>query len=710
VDVKVIKIYQNNILYFLQSNSMNSNSNGEVRRFGRLIKKKQIRLDTDKALDLTRWNNFSIDLAPMINEDPGAIYIVQLSMKSDYSLFNCGGITPQIPQSSSMRNFEDENISEEDEAVWDETNPYYYEPIDWAEYNWEERDDPCKSTYYMNRDRIIETTVMASNMGIIAKGGDENKILIAVTDILSTSPISGADVTVYNYQMQAIGKGKTDGQGFAEIDYKNGKPFVVTATNGKDIGYLEVKEELSLSLSNFDVSGKEIQKGLKGSVYGERGVWRPGDTIYLSFILEDRAKKLPEGHPVALEVYTPTRQFYHRQVKTNGENGFYTFQIVTDPSAPTGVWQSYVKVGGTSFYKPLRIETVKPNRLKVRLETDSIIDASKGVFSGTLTSQWLHGAPASNLKSEVEITLSRTENPFSGYNKYVFNNPLFKFETNSYKLFEGTLNASGVAGVNSRIPVAESAPGMLRGNIVSRVFETGGDMSFYAQTAYYSPYGVYAGVKTPETEASGFLETDKPIVFDVVTLDPYGKKVSRDNVEYKIYKLNWSWWWNSSEEDLGSYVNNTAVSPVANGVISTSSGSGKVKFQVDYPDWGRYLILVKDAGSGHTAGTIFYVDWASTYGRSNKTDPNGLTMLSFSTDKETYAVGETATVIIPKSSSGRALISIENGSSIIWKEWIKTSETEDTEYRFKITEEMNPNFYLFITLLQPHAQTENDLP
>ncbi|HBC37752.1 MAG TPA: hypothetical protein DC016_02570, partial [Porphyromonadaceae bacterium] len=123
-------------------------------------------------------------------------------------------------------------------------------------------------------------------------------------------------------------------------------------------------------------------------------------------------------------------------------------------------------------------------------------------------------------------------------------------------------------------------------------------------------------------------------------------------------------------------------------------GSGKVKFQVDYPDWGRYLILVKDAGSGHTAGTIFYVDWPSTYGRSNKTDPNGLTMLSFSTDKETYAVGETATVIIPKSSSGRALISIENGSSIIWKEWIKTSETEDTEYRFKITEEMNPNFYL----------------
>lgn len=710
VDVKVIKIYQNNILYYLQSGSMNTNSIGEVRRFGRLIKKKQIRLDTDKTLDLTQWNHFNIDLAPMISEDPGAIYMVQLSFKQDYSLYNCGGTTPRIPEGLSMRNFGDEIISEEDEAPWDETSPYYYEPFDWAEYNWEERDDPCKPSYYMNRDRIIETMVMASNVGIIAKSGNENEITVAVTDILSTSPLSGADVTVYNYQMQVIGKGKTDGQGFAEIGYKNGKPFVVTAANGNDIGYLEMKEELSLSLSNFDVGGKEIQKGLKGYVYGERGVWRPGDTIYLSFILEDKAKKLPEGHPVTLEVYTPTRQFYHRQVKTKGENGFYTFQITTEPSAPTGVWQSYVKVGGTSFYKPLRIETVKPNRLKVRLEADSIIDASRGVFSGTLTSQWLHGAPASNLKSEVEITLSRAENPFSGYNKYVFNNPLFKFETNSYKLYEGTLNASGVAGINSKIPLAEAAPGMLRGNIVSRVFETGGDMSFYAQTAYYSPYSVYAGVKMPEPGMSGFLETDKPIVFDVVTVNPYGKKVPRSDVEYKIYKLNWSWWWNSSEEDLGSYVNNTAVSPVSRGVISTSGGDGKVSFQVNYPDWGRYLILVKDTGSGHTTGAVFYVDWASMYGRSNKTDPNGLTMLSFSTDKQTYAVGETATVVIPKSSSGRALVSIENGSGILRKEWVKTSENDDTEYRFEITEEMNPNFYIFITLLQPHAQTGNDLP
>src|SRR5690606_15217205 len=80
------------------------------------------------------------------------------------------------------------------------------------------------------------------------------------------------------------------------------------------------------------------------------------------------------------------------------------------------------------------------------------------------------------------------------------------------------------------------------------------------------------------------------------------------------------------------------------------------------------------------------------------------------TDKERYAVGETVRVLIPKSSSGRALVAVENGSRILRKEWVKTSGTSDTEYRFEVTEEMSPNCYLFITLLQPHAQTGNDLP
>ncbi|MDR0422080.1 MAG: hypothetical protein LBH72_03600 [Proteiniphilum sp.] len=710
VDARVIKVYRNNLLYHLQTSTLNNNRSGnEMRRFGRLVMKKQLRLDRDKELDLSKWNSFTLDLSQMIGKDPGALYMVQLSMRQEYSLYPCGGISPPVPDETAMRRFSDEEISEEEDALWDETSPYYYESLDWDKYRWEERNDPCKPSYYMASERTEKTMVMTSNMGIIAKAGQDRTMSIAVTDILTTRPVSEAEVTVYNYQIQPLGSGVTDADGFAEIPCRGGKPYVVTVAKDGDTGYLEVTDAASLSLSRFDVSGKEVSRGLKGYMYAERGVWRPGDTIFVSFILEDRERKLPENHPVTLEVYTPRGQFYQRQVSTKGLNGFYTFSVATDPAAETGVWQGQVKVGGATFHKSLRVETIKPNRLRVRLDTDSIIDATQGVISGTLTSQWLHGAPASNLKAEVDLSLLISENPFRGYAGYSFNNPVVSFETSKTKIFEGILNASGTATVNAEVPVAENAPGMLRGNILSRVYEAGGDMSFYARTVFYSPYKTYAGVKSPAVKAGDFLETDAPISFDVVTVNAHGKPVP-GKVEYSVYKLNWSWWWNSAGEDLGFYVNNTAANIAAKGEVTLDSGRGKINFRVDYPDWGRYLLLVKDLSGKHATGTIFYVDWPSWRGRSAKTDPEGLTMLSFSTDKPSYEAGEKATVIIPKSSEGRVLISIENGSGILRREWLKTSDKEDTKYEIAITEKMAPNFYLFATMLQPHAQTANDLP
>lgn len=709
VDVSVIKIYRDNILYYLQTGTLNEGYSSELRRFGRLVMKRQIRLDKDKNVDLTKWNHFSIDLASLFEQDPGALYLVRLSMKREYSLYPCGGTIPVAPDDGNLRRFEDEVISDDEAAKWDETSPYYYDSFNWNEYKWEDRDNPCTVSYYMNRERTKETFIVASRIGMIAKSAGNGKMMVAVTDILTTEPLSGAEVTVYNYQLQTIGKAKTDGEGFAEIDCDNGRPFVVTASVEKDMGYLEVKEEASLSLSRFDVSGKEIQQGLKGYVYAERGVWRPGDTLYVSFILEDREQHLPDNHPVILEIYTPRGQFYQKQVSNKGVNGFHAFAVATEPSVETGTWQGVVKVGGTSFRKSLRIETIKPNRLKVRLDTDSLIDAAKGVMSGTLSAHWLHGAPASNLKAEVELNLSRSEKPFKGYANYTFNNPVIQFGTSKTKIFEGTLDASGVTPIRASVPVAENAPGLLRGNILSRVYESGGDMSFYAQTVLYSPYERYVGVQSPMTRDGEFLETDTPLQFNVVTVDAKGKRVP-GRVDYTIYKLDWSWWWNNSGEDLGTYVNNTAANVMAKGGETLADGKGSISFKVNYPDWGRYLLLVKDAEGKHAAGTIFYVDWPAWRGRSAKMDPEGLTMLSFSTDKPSYEAGEKATVIFPKSSDGRVLVSLENGSGILQREWVKTSASEDTRYTIDITESMAPNFYIFATMLQPHGQTENDLP
>ena len=390
-------------------------------------------------------------------------------------------------------------------------------------------------------------------------------------------------------------------------------------------------------------------------------------------------------------------------------NGFYTFDVPTQATDPTGLWNAYIKVGGTTFHKGLRIETIKPNRLKINLALPKVLQATDKDFYAPLTSTWLTGATASKLKAKVEMSLSKVNTQFKNYGQYIFNNPATDFTTIKTDIFDGTLDAEGKANVMLKVPTATEAPGMLNATFTTRVFEPGGDASIYTQTIPFSPFTSYVGINLNQPKGK-YIETDKDHVFDIVTVNTQGQLVNSSNLEYKIYRIGWSWWWENSGESFGTYINNSSITPVASGNLQTKGGKASFKFRIDYPSWGRYLVYVKDKESGHATGGTVYVDWPEWRGRSSKTDPSGIKMLAFSLNKDSYEIGETATAIIPAAAGGRALVSIENGSTVLRQEWIEVSNGGDTKYTFKITPEMTPNVYLHISLLQPHAQTVNDLP
>ena len=715
VDLSVIRIFENNVLMFMQTNLLASAN--ELRRSGRLVYKKTLWLAKDASKDIHHWGDYSIDLAGLIHQEPGAIYRVILSFRQEYSAYPCGGGENQDMKfadsstSDGLTKVSGSVLSEEDEAIWNTPEAYYYYnggTMDWSVYRWTERDNPCHPSYYMDSDRAAACNVFASNLGMIVKRNSLNKLWIAVSNILDTKPIGKAQVTAYNFQLQPIGKGETNGEGFVEIA-PNGVPFIIVAESEKQKAYVRVVDGEEQSVSRFDVGGKDIQKGLKGFIYGERGVWRPGDTLHISFILEDREKRIPDKHPVALEIYNPRGQFYTKMISTQGMNGFYTFDVPTQATDPTGLWNAYIKVGGTTFHKGLRIETIKPNRLKINLALPKVLQATDKDVYAPLTSTWLTGATASKLKAKVEMSLSKVNTQFKNYGQYIFNNPATDFTTIKTDIFDGTLDAEGKANVTLKVPTATEAPGMLNATFTTRVFEPGGDASIYTQTIPFSPFTSYVGINLNQPKGK-YIETDKDHVFDIVTVNTQGQLVNSSNLEYKIYRIGWSWWWENSGESFGTYINNSSITPVASGNLQTRGGKASFKFRIDYPSWGRYLVYVKDKESGHATGGTVYVDWPEWRGRSSKTDPSGIKMLAFSLNKDSYEIGETATAIIPAAAGGRALVSIENGSTVLRQEWIEVSNGGDTKYTFKITPEMTPNVYLHISLLQPHAQTVNDLP
>ena len=227
----------------------------------------------------------------------------------------------------------------------------------------------------------------------------DNQLLVAATDLLTAKPQSGTQITVFDYQSQVVSTGQTDNDGMVVLTLDR-TPFLIVAKNGNDVGYLKISEDASLQLSKFDVGGSEIQKGLKGFLYGERGVWRPGDSLFVSLIIQDKINRLTADHPVIFELFTPTGQLDQKMVLPL-KNNITTFKTATKVDAPTGNWRLVATVGGAEFTKRVRIETVKPNRLKLQFNTpaDQIQVGDKATTMATLNVKWMQGMPAGALKT-----------------------------------------------------------------------------------------------------------------------------------------------------------------------------------------------------------------------------------------------------------------------------------------------------------------------
>jgi hypothetical protein len=459
----------------------------------------------------------------------------------------------------------------------------------------------------------------------------------------------------------------------------------------------------SLSLSRFDVEGEVTQKGLKGFVYGERGVWRPGDSVYLNFVLEDRANKLPANYPITFELSDPRGQLQERRTVSPSAGDVYALYFKTSPDAPTGTWTAKVKAGGAEFNQNVRIETVKPNRLRINLDFGK--KELQGAEAGNLSASWLYGAPARGLRALVEAQLTAVPTQFSKYKDFVFDDPARSFYAESKVIFDGDLNENGTATVNANLLDNKLVPGKLSANFKTRVFEKGGDFSSDNFTLPYHPFNNYTGVAIPKSKyGEKQVEFNKATRLNFVSVDPNGNPQRNRNLSIGLYRVEWRWWWDQGYDDVSRYNTADHYDALQKQTVTTNA-SGEANWSVTVSDWGRYLVRVCDTESGHCSGDYFYAG----YPEGDDQARTAAAMLAFKSNKEKYNVGETVTLTIPTGEQGKALITLENGTKVV-KSFVMEAKKGENKFTFKTTPDMTPNVYAHVELIQPHGQVKNDLP
>ncbi len=705
IDVEIFKIYNNNILQFLQTSQLDSGNDYQLNRVGNIEVQKQIKLNTlNTSGNRFGWTRYALDLSTLIEQDPNAIYQVRIGFRQEYTSYNCGTDTNTDEFQALKDPFEDQTRKQ---SI---LNYGYYGYRGYYDgFSYDHRENPCYSAYYGSH-HYVSRNVVASNLGIIAKQGTDRKIMFHVTDLRTTEGVSAIDLEIYNYQQQLLKTVKTDGQGAAVIDLQEeDEPFVVIAKQGTDKGYLKLMDNNALSLSKFDVTGTKAQEGIKGFIYGERGVWRPGDSLYLNFVLEDKLDKLPENHPLIFELYDARNQLYQKFTTTDNVNGVYPLAVATKQDDGTGNWRARVQLGGATFTKNLKIETVKPNRLKINLgfgeEELSVKDMP---LKSDLQVNWLHGAPARSLRSKIEMKLSAINTRFSKFRDFEFDDPARKIDSEYTALFDDPVDENGYAQVETDFRGNKFLPGKMRASFRIRAFEKGGDFSEDNFSVNYSPFESYAGISIPKNRyGRKRIDVEKGGTLQVAAVDQEGNPLGNRKLKVGVYRSVWRWWWESNRSNVSKFNSSNHFNALETATITTNTG-GIADWDVKVNGWGYYLVRVCDEKSGHCSGDYFYAGYP-WYGEDKNQHRKAAAMLSFSSDKQNYNVGDEVELRIPSSAGGRILVSIENGSKVLDSYWIN-ADAEETKFKFKAEAGMAPTVYANVTLVQAHGQTKNDLP
>ncbi len=709
VDVEIFKIYNNNIHQFLQTNDMDGTGDYDLFRVGRVLKQVMVPLKgLNKNANQNAWSRYALDLSELFKADPDAIYQVRIGFRPEYANINCKTISKKKDNMKVLDQASNLDENGEIRSIWGD---YYGIEGYYDGWEWYHRENPCYPAYY-NYDNFALTNVFASDLGIIAKSGKDGSFFVAVSNLRTTRSESGVALELYDFPKQLLGTAKTNSDGIAELTLDK-PPFLIIAKKEKQRGFLKTTDGNSLSLSRFDVSGTVNQKGLKGYLYAERGVWRPGDSIHLNFILEDKTKKLPTNYPVSFEVQDARGQIQFRTVSTKNTENIYPLSFGTTADAPTGSWIARVKAGGATFEKTLRVETVKPNRLKIDLGFGGkqVLSARNEPVEIKLGVNWLHGAPGQNLRSQVELEMKQQKTEFPKFKNYVFDDPARILYPEPVTIYDGMTNKDGKSSfVSELFNQQNQAPGMLQANFRVRAYEKGGDFSTWITKIPYSPYNYYSGISIPSDKfGAKELKVGENNTIKFAATDEKGNPAGGRNLSIGIYRIEWRWWWDSGDDYVSNYNSGTHFNATETAAVRTGA-DGSVSYTIKPDSWGRYLVRVCDTQSGHCSGDFFNAGYPWYDGDSpDAIGRKEAAMMSFAANKEKYSVGEEIQINVPSGEEGRVLITLETGSKIIQSFWKDAKKGENT-FKFKATAEMSPTVYASVSLVQPHGQVKNDLP
>jgi alpha-2-macroglobulin len=496
---------------------------------------------------------------------------------------------------------------------------------------------------------------IVSDLGLTAFSGRDG-VHVFVRSLTTAKPLPGISLRLVarDNEILATKESGSDGHVRFEPGLARGTgglaPGLVIAEDGTgDYGFLDLQAN-AFDLTDRGDDGRDVKQPLDAQVFTERGVYRSGETVFISALLRNQKGAAKEGMPMTLVVERPDGLEYKRVLVDDQGEGGRTFALPLLVSSASGTWriEAYVDpkgepVGETTFlvedYVPERLDfTLKPAQDAVRPGDNAEIDA---------TARYLYGAPGANLDISGELRIEEVKDQglplLDGYQAGLQDE---EFEAVSSEIdAKVTTDAKGFAKISVPIPdVTASRP--LEAKIILRAGEPGGRAVERNVTLPILPKGGLIGVK----EDFDSLSDGAIASFDVIAVDSNAKRVARKAVAWSLNRITTDYQWYNQDGNWGFEAVKSSRR-VADGTIDLAADApAKISIPVDL---GFYRLDVKSSDPGDAPTSVtFPVGWS---GEATADTPD---LLDVTLDKKDYKPGEAMKLKIASHFAGTATIAI----------------------------------------------------
>ena len=327
------------------------------------------------------------------------------------------------------------------------------------------------------------------------------------------------------------------------------KIAMITARTKEDFNYL-LFEDTRIETSRYEVEGlRDNPSGLQAFIYGERDMYRPGETLHFNTVLRTQRWETAKEIPLKFRLVTPNGREYRTWRKSTNAQGAVEIEATVEASALTGTYTLEVYNANEVLLasQAVSVEEFMPDRIKVDLSGAKKEYKTGETVTLTATALNLFGPPAAGRTYEMDIQWKRKAFTAPAFPEFTFDIPAeTTFERGQR---QGTTDAQGQATEQIPIPTSYKDIGVLEGKIYVTVFDENGRpvnrLHRFDVLTQNTLYGLrladsYVSVNAPlpveviGVTSQGALQKGAQALVEVVRIE-YQTVVEKQNEQLQLY-------------------------------------------------------------------------------------------------------------------------------------------------------------------------------